>query len=173
MPPRIPNAPSPEGADENLETASTEDIKAELDSPDMLRAKIKALEEALAKSDAAKSIAEEQNERLQAEAQTSLYTAANVNERFAGKSEDGKHDMWWYRIDLAPCGGIYVQINGVQYVHGETYKFSTDVLRSVKEIAARTWGHEAQIHGENENPYKQAQNRVLGGSRAPAWAYQR
>lgn len=162
MPPRNPNAPSQEGVFEEKDNSVDE-------SPEQLKARIKALEAALAKSDAAKAIAEDEAGRMQAQAQASLLTT-NVTERFAGKSDDGE-DMWWYRIDLAPCGGLDIRINGMQYVHGETYKFTTDLLRSIKEIVSRTWSHENSINGANENPYKQAQNKILGGGRAPGWAY--
>jgi|SRR6516225_10147199 hypothetical protein len=160
MPPRNPNAPSQEGV--------FEEKNEDLDNA-QLQAKIRELEELLAKSDAAKAIAEDEAGRLQHQAQASLLTT-NVTERFAGKTDDGE-DLWWYRIDLAPCGGLDLKINGLQYVHGETYKFTTDVLRCVKEIVSRTWSHEASISGANENPYKRAQNKLLGGGSAPGWAY--
>jgi hypothetical protein len=160
MPPRTPNTPSQEGVFEE----KNEDL-----TPEQLQAKIRDLEEELAKSNAAKLIAQDEAGRLQHQAQAALLTS-NVTERFAGKTDDGQ-DLWWYRIDLAPCGGLDLKINGIQYVHGETYKFTTDVLRCVKEIVARTWQHENQINGANENPYKQAQNKILGGGRAPGWAY--
>jgi carboxylesterase type B len=165
MPPRNPNAPSQEGVFEGNEKP---EVSAE-ETPDQLKARIAQLEAALAKSDAAKLIAEDEAGRLQTQAQAALLTT-NVTERFAGKTDDGD-DLWWYRIDLAPCGGLDIRINGQQYVHGETYKFSTDLLRSVKEIVSRTWAHENSINGANENPYKQAQNRILGGKAAPSWAY--
>ncbi len=161
MPPRTPNSP-PEGGFSEHEDEQ---------SPQQLQNRIRELEEQLRKSDAAKAIAEDEAGRLQMQAQAALLTS-NVTERYAGESDDGKA-MWWYRIDLAPCGGLDIKINGIQYVHGETYKMDTDLLRCVKEIVARTWGHENSINGANENPYKQAQNRILGGGRAPSWAYAR
>lgn len=166
MPPRTPNTP-PEGDEHQNESPA----EMQADSPDGLRARIKELENQLRKSDAAKAIAEDEAGRLQQQAQASLLTS-NVTERFAGKGDDDQ-DLWWYRIDLAPCGGLDIKINGMAYIHGETYKLTTDQLRSVKEIVSRTWGHENAINGTNENPYKQAQNRILGGGRAPSWAYGR
>lgn len=158
MPPRTPNSPPEGGFSEPQDQ-----------TPEQLQARIRELEDQLRKSDAAKAIAEDEAGRLQQQAQASLLTS-NVTERFAGKTEDGE-DMWWYRIDLAPCGGLDIKINGMAYVHGETYKLNTNQLRGIKEIVARTWGHENQINGANENPYKKAQNRLLGGGVAPAWAY--
>ena len=156
MPPRTPNTP-PEGGDENLEN----DLPAAVETPEQLKARIRALEAELEKSTAGRLIAEEESARLSAQAQSSMFTT-NVTERFSRKTSDGV-DMWWYRIDLAPCGGIDIRLNGQQYVHGTTYEFTTDVLRSVKEIVARTWDHENNINGANENAYKVAQDRVLRG----------
>ena len=133
-----------------------------------LRARIKALEAANEKLAAAKDVAEEESARLSAQAQTSLLTTAVV-ERFAGTTEDGD-DLWWYRIDMAPCGGVDLKINNKPYLHGETYKFDTNTLRVVKEMVARTWVHENDINGHSFNPYRRAQNAVLGGGRAPGWA---
>src|SRR6478736_2744151 len=156
MPPRTPNTP-PEGGEENLEN----DLPSAVETPEQLKARIKALEADLEKSTAGRLIAEEESARLSAQAQSSMFTT-NVTERFSRKTSDGV-DMWWYRIDLAPCGGIDIRLNGQQYVHGTTYEFTTDVLRSVKEIVARTWDHENNINGANENAYKVAQDRVLRG----------
>jgi carboxylesterase type B len=158
MPPRTPNTP-PEGGEENFEPAQSASSSVE-ETPEQLKARIKALEAALDKSNAGRAIAEEESARLSAQAQSSLFTT-NVTERFSRKV-DGK-DLWWYRIDLAPCGGIDIRINGQQYVHGSTYEFETDLLRSVKEIVARTWDHENNIMGSNENVYKVAQDRILRG----------
>lgn len=72
-------------------------------------------------------------------------------------------DVFWYKIDLAPSGGLEVKINGVSYFHGKVYKFTLDQLRSVKDIVARSWSHEAQIQGSNENFYRKPIERVLRG----------
>lgn len=156
MPARTPNTPS-DGGDELIEQG--QDVTAE--TQEQLKARIAALEAELAKSTAGRLIAEEESARLSAQAQSSMFTT-NVTERFSRRADDGQ-DIWWYRIDLAPCGGIDIRLNGQQFVHGTTYEFTTDVLRSVKEIVARTWDHENNINGTNENAYKVAQDRVLRG----------
>ncbi|MHB9838513.1 hypothetical protein Q8F57_027165 [Paraburkholderia terrae] len=140
----------------------------EEESIEQLRARIKALEAQNEQLEAAKDIAEEESARLSAQAQSSLLTTSVV-ERFAGKAADGS-DLWWYRIDMAPCGGTELKINGKPYLHGESYKFDTDTLRVVKEMVSRTWVHENDINGHAFNPYKRAQNRVLGSGQAPGWA---
>lgn len=166
MPARTPNSPPPQGGEgEDFLEKGEEVVGAPLEpeeSTEELKARIKRLEAALAHSDTQRARSEEDAARLSAQAQSSMFTS-NVTERFSRKSDSGK-DIWWYRVDLAPCGGIDIRLNGIQYVHGETYEFDTDTLRSVKEIVSRTWGHEANIHGENENAYKRAQDRVLRGA---------
>ena len=161
MPPRNPNLP-PEGGNE--ETGASAPVE-KIETAEELRARIKKLEAMLETSIAAQGIAEDESARLSAQAQSSMFMT-NVTERLAGKDEDG-NELWWYRIDLAPCGGTEIKINGFPYFHGQTYKLTTDMLRSIKEIVSRTWDHENNINGVNENIFKQAQNRVLrGGERA-------
>jgi hypothetical protein len=145
------------------------DVPAE-QSLDAMRERIKELETELAKSNAAKDLAEEESARLSAQAQSSFLTTGVV-EKFAGKTEDGK-DLWWYRVDLAPGGGTHIMINNRPYLHGETYKFDTDTLRSVKEIVGRTWTHENDIHGHAFNAYRKQQQKVLGAGPVPGWARQ-
>ena len=157
MPPRTPNTPPDGGVFEE----NDEPIEQKAESADDLKARIKLLETELARSKAGKAIAEEDSARLSAQAQSSMFTT-NVTERFSRKAESGK-DLYWYRIDLAPCGGTEVKINGIPYYHGSTYEFETDLLRSIKEIVARTWDHENNIQGNNENVYKVAQDRILRG----------
>ncbi len=151
--------------------AAAGDIDRKDESLEELRARIKALEAENEKLAAAKDLAEEESSRLSAQAQSSLLTSSVV-ERFAGKDEDGETDLWWYRIDIAPCGGDHIKINGKPYLHGHTYKFDTDTLRSIKEMVARTWVHENDINGHAFNAYRQHQNKVLGSGKAPAWALQ-
>lgn len=156
MPPRTPNNPPQGGDDDQIELSASAP-----ETPDELKARIAELEEELRRSGAAKLIAEEESARLSAQAQSSMFTT-NVTERFSRISEDGR-DLYWYRIDLAPCGGTEVKINGMPYYHGSTYEFDVNLLRSIKEIVARTWDHENNIMGANENVYKVAQDRILRG----------
>jgi len=155
MPPRTPQDP-PKGGDDFEEENS-----ASAETPEQLKARIAELEGELRRSGAARLIAEEESARLSAQAQSSMFTT-NVTERFSRVADDGSA-VYWYRIDLAPCGGTEVKINGTPYYHGSTYEFRTDLLRTVKEIVARTWDHENNIMGSNENAYKVAQDRVLRG----------
>ncbi|PXX15853.1 hypothetical protein C7399_109188 [Paraburkholderia tropica] len=162
--------PVPEAANAAENELLGEGTLAE-ESRDELLERIRLLEAEKEALTAAKDIAEEESARLSAQAQSALLTSGVV-ERFAGKAEDGETDLWFYRIDLAPAGGDHLKINGKPYLHGHTYKFDTDTLRCIKEMVARTWVHENDINGHAFNPYKQHQNKVLGGGAAPAWAYQ-
>ena len=173
MPPRTPQEPGKNPAPEAADAAENEllgDGAPVDESREALIERIKALEAENTKLAAAKDIAEEESARLSVQAQSALLTSGVV-ERFAGKAEDG-NDLWWYRIDLAPCGGEHLSINGKPYLHGHTYKFDTNTLRSIKEMVSRTWVHENDINGHAFNPYKQRQNKVLGGGPAPGWALQ-
>lgn len=160
----------PSGAGKEPTDADVAGVTPQEESIEALRARIKALEAENEKFAAAKDLAEEESARLSAQAQSSLLTTGVV-ERFAGVSDDGT-DLWWYRIDLAPCGGVDIKINGKPYLHGETYKFDTDTLRTVKEIVARTWVHENDIHGHAFDAYRKQQTKVLGRGPVPNWALQ-
>jgi hypothetical protein len=90
------------------------------------------------------------------------------NENYAGEMEiDGEMTpMYFYRIDLAPCGGTDIRLSGETFFHGEVYKVTVHQLRTLREIVNRTWGHEAQINGTNENFYRKPMERTLrGGNR--------
>jgi hypothetical protein len=62
---------------------------------------------------------------------------------------------YFYRIDMAPCGGICLKINGDEFYHGTTYEMDIDTLRTVKDLVYRTWKHDSDIHGSDENFYRQ------------------
>lgn len=61
---------------------------------------------------------------------------------------------YFYRINMAPCGGDKLRINGEEFYHGATYEFDIDTLRTVKDIVSRTWAHDRDIHGSDENFYR-------------------
>lgn len=68
------------------------------------------------------------------------------------KTEDV--ELWDMRIQLAPTGspdGLYIRSGDTQYIDGVTYRMNTYTLRSVKEIIARGWTHEDDIHGKARN----------------------
>ena len=61
---------------------------------------------------------------------------------------------FFYRIDMPPCGGSDLKINGVPFYHGAVYELDLDSLRTVKEMVYRTWDHDRQIHGSDESFYR-------------------
>jgi len=75
--------------------------------------------------------------------------------------EEVEVPTYFYRINMPPCGGSDLKINGAAYYHGATYEFDIDTLRSVKEIVYRAWDHDRQIHGSDENFYRQPSKTVL------------
>lgn len=82
-----------------------------------------------------------------------------------GYKEDGREILkpiwaevelptYFYKVDLPPCGGTDFKINGQPYYHGATYEFDIDTLRTAKDIVARCWAHDKEIHGTDENFYR-------------------
>ena len=71
--------------------------------------------------------------------------------------------VYRYAIDLPPSGGISIGINGVQYYHGQAYEFTRDVLDTVKEMVFRSWEHERNIKGSDENAYRPQLAQRLSG----------
>lgn len=68
---------------------------------------------------------------------------------------------FFYKIDMPPCGGTHIGINGVAFYHGAVYEFDEDTLRTVKEMVYRTWDHDRSIHGSDENFYRGKQQTRL------------
>lgn len=68
---------------------------------------------------------------------------------------------YFYKVELAPNGGMDFKINGTPLYHGATYEFDIDTLRTVKEICARGWDHERNIMGSNENAYRPQKNPII------------
>ena len=108
---------------------------------------------------------------LEAKASPASVTFSNAPEIDAGttmeEDENGKikEVQWWFiKIDLPPSGGQDICINSVRMFHGEQYKVTTERLRTVKDIMARTWKHEDSISGSNENFYRRPQERTLRGN---------
>jgi hypothetical protein len=61
---------------------------------------------------------------------------------------------YFYKVDMPPCGGSDLKINGVPFYHGVVYELDLDSLRTVKEMVYRTWDHDRQIHGSDESFYR-------------------
>lgn len=62
---------------------------------------------------------------------------------------------YYYTIDMPPVGGTDIKLNGREFFHGQTYEVTLDELRTLKDIVHRLWGHERDIHEDNEKVYRQ------------------
>ena len=69
--------------------------------------------------------------------------------------EEVEVPTYYYRIDMAPCGGMDLKINDVAYYHGQTVEVDIDTLRTIKDTVYKTWAHDAAVHGnKDENAYR-------------------
>ena len=68
---------------------------------------------------------------------------------------------FFYKIDMPPCGGTDLKINGTPFYHGAVYELDVDSLRTVKDMVFRTWKHDSDIHGSDENFYRKPQQSRL------------
>lgn len=127
-----------------------------------LKQRIAELEAQLEASKSSEQKALEQVALNKANAQSqALFGPANVEVQTGVDEND--EPIFALRIDLPPSGGEFIRINGEPFYHGVTYTFDMDRLRSVKEIIARSWGHEATINGSNENAYRKPKDTRIGG----------
>lgn len=76
--------------------------------------------------------------------------------------EDVPMATYYYKVIMAPCGGLDIKINGQPFNHGMTYEVDIDTLRTMKDIVWRTWTHDKSVHGDSdENAYRKHTNPVL------------
>lgn len=68
---------------------------------------------------------------------------------------------FYYKIDMPPCGGEALKINGIAFYHGTVVEVDLHLLRSIKEIVYRCWDHDRQIHGTDENAYRPKQRPTV------------
>ena len=75
--------------------------------------------------------------------------------------KDVEVPTFFYKIDLPPCGGTDLKINGTPFYHGTTLELDLDTLRTVKDVVYRCWKHDADIHGSDENAYRPKKANVI------------
>lgn len=68
---------------------------------------------------------------------------------------------FFYKVDMPPCGGTDLKINGIPYYHGTVYELDLDTLRTIKEMVYRTWDHDRNVHASDENFYRKKQSPTL------------
>lgn len=72
-----------------------------------------------------------------------------------------KVPTYYLKINLPPVGGDHFSTNGEEFYHGSTYEMDINTVRDVKERIYRLWKHDTEIHGSDENAYRQKQNPHL------------
>lgn len=152
---------------------------------DALRAQIAELEAKLAASEAARgdseklalAAAQAQGALMQRDIQE-VPTGKTVkvqrldHYKIVGHHDDGREIIkpvfhavtlptFFYKIDMPPCGGNDLKINGTPFYHGAVYELDIDSLRTVKDMVFRTWKHDSEIHGSDENFYRKPQQARL------------
>ena len=64
-------------------------------------------------------------------------------------------------IDL-PGHAVRLLIDGVEYIHGFTYRMTANQAASMNEQIQRCWSHENEIGGANRNFYQRPRNLRIG-----------
>jgi len=144
-PPPLPPQAAPPGVPSAAAISLEQQIEAVRKENEALLARVHQLEQA-----------EESSARQSAGAQGPIFLGAQIMEQFAGrmKVRDKMQEVWWYKIDLPPSGGMALVCSGQWYFHGQVYKFTLDTLRTIKDMVGKCWQHEANIKGNDENFYR-------------------
>lgn len=141
------------GAPDQPAQASAEDLQARIDALEAENAELKG-----------------EFKRATDAARNNALMLSQFKEVYAGETEPDKdgnvQDLWEYTIDLALNGGEGIKINGRWYYHNQTYIFTTDQLRTIKDIVYRTHVHEQMVFGHSkDNFYRQQSNRSITNGR--------
>ena len=82
---------------------------------------------------------------------------------------DPNEELVEYTIDL-PGYASEIRVDGVQYIQGETYKFTRRQLASMQEIVQNSWKHEKAVGGANANEYRRPRNVAISPNTAIAYS---
>lgn len=94
-----------------------------------------------------------------------------AKERLLGKTglmtgDPLKDEIVSITIDLAEFADR-LTVNGVQYMHGQTYQVPRHVANSLREMCARTHGHQSELDGKGlSDRHRRPQASVLSGKAA-------
>lgn len=72
---------------------------------------------------------------------------------------DPSDEIVLYTIDI-PGYAKSVRLDGIEYFHGQTYKFTTRKLSSILEVVQGAWRHERSIGEANRNNYVAPSNKA-------------
>jgi hypothetical protein len=104
---------------------------------------------------AAEEIQKEEREREEEK----LLDAFKKEERGKLIPEEAIHQV---TIDLAPCGGDHIRINGEIFMHGFTYSVPKTQLDTILEIQARTYRHEYELMDKHTKEYSRHRSFNIG-----------
>jgi hypothetical protein len=89
--------------------------------------------------------------------------------------EKVKVPTYLFRIDMPPCGGTQIMLDGESFQHGQTYEVTPGQLKTFKEIIWRLKAHDAEVHGNDEDVWRPRVSKEIslrtGGVRSlpPNW----
>jgi hypothetical protein len=141
--------------------AEIDELKAKLGLSEAARSEAEAA--ALAQAESQGALLQGKNEEVPTGKKIKVQRLDRYKE--VGYKDDGRPILkpifktveiptFFYRVDMPPCGGIDLKINGTPFYHGAVYELDLDSLRTVKEMVYRTWDHDRQIHGSDESFYR-------------------
>lgn len=178
LPDRLQEVASVKGATPNeaLLIAEIEALRAKLELSEVARSD--AEKAALAAAEAQGMLMQRDMEEVATGKKVKVKRAIDEKGRpsykVVGYKDDGREifkPVWreielptyFYKVDMPPCGGLDLKINGEPLYHGVVYELDIDTLRSVKEMVYRLWDHDRAIHGSDENFYRTPQEKRLNG----------
>ena len=131
------------------------------ESPADTAAAIAALKLRVAELEAMRAPTQSNSSNVETFAGTETFDV--LDEKGAPTGKMIEEDVWYLPIDL-PMGShqdCVININGHPFHAGQTVRVRTSTLRSLKDIMFRAWKHDAEIHGENESPYRKQTNQTF------------
>jgi hypothetical protein len=113
---------------------------------------------------------EDSKQQAYVEAQSSGQRARYLGETVerdvvGGEDRERATTLWEYTIDLPPSGGTDIKLNGIPFYHGQTYRVTKGTLDVLRDQVSRSWQHEANIRGSNENAYRRPRETTFSMGR--------
>lgn len=104
----------------------------------------------------------EVQEDMKAEAKDRVRERIKAQKRLEmQRAIDPDEEVFYLTVDLAPYAPSII-LDGVIYLHGSTYEVPKRQYDTMREIVARTWGHEHSIGNANSEFYRKPRNVHIG-----------